>query len=248
MPGWIVVTGGAAGLGRVIASALLDRGRAVALLDHDEPALQACVEQLGSGRESRITGSVADLSTTEGIRAAASDVAGLEDLTALVNNAGGWLPGEQFPDAPPERWMSALTLNLVAPMLLTQLLWPTLSAARGAVVSIGSSGGLGDAAYGSPEYGAAKAGIRRFTTSLGARDDVRVMAVVPGWIGLERAQEQWAALPEHERSDVGPLVAPDRIAGVVCDLLERGRPGEVVEVLRGAERAPVPRDPRQSAH
>lgn len=49
-------------------------------------------------------------------------------------------------------------MNLVAPMLLTQRVWATLAAGAGAVVNIGSSGGIGDAAYGSPEYGAAKAG------------------------------------------------------------------------------------------
>lgn len=80
---------------------------------------------------------------------------------------------------------------------------PQLAAVRGAVVNIGSSGGIGDDAYGSPEYGAAKAGVRRFTASLSARHDVRVMAVVPGWIGLDRAHQEWGAclLSSSVRSD-----------------------------------------------
>ncbi|WP_327287714.1 SDR family NAD(P)-dependent oxidoreductase [Streptomyces sp. NBC_01198] len=227
----IVVTGGAAGLGYAIAEELVARGRGVVLLDRDETALKASVERLG-GRD-RAVGLTGDLSTVEGVRTAASALLARGDIGGLVNNAGGWLPDEQYPDAGPERWMAALTLNLTAPMLLTHLLWPMLSTAAGAVVNIGSSGGLGDAAYGSPEYGAAKAGLHRFTTSLAGRTDVRVMAVVPGWIGLERARKQWAALTGPERDEVGPLVHPEDIAAAVCTLLASGRAGEVVEMLNG---------------
>lgn len=95
---------------------------------------------------------VADLSTVDGVRAAADALLAGGDITGLVNNAGGWLPGDQCPEAEPEAWLSALTLNLTAPMLRTQLLWPLLAGAGGSVVNIGSSGGLGDATYGSPEY------------------------------------------------------------------------------------------------
>ncbi|HEY3480215.1 MAG TPA: SDR family oxidoreductase, partial [Streptomyces sp.] len=227
----VAVTGAAAGLGYAIAEELVARGRTVVLVDRDEATLGASVQRLGGG--SRVAGLLADLSAVEGVRSAAGALLARGDIGALVNNAGGWLAGEQYPEAEPELWLSALTLNLTAPMLLTQLLWPTLAAATGAVVNIGSSGGLGDEAYGSPEYGAAKAGLRRFTTSLAGRGDVRVMAVVPGWIGLERGRRQWAALPRSERDAVGPLVPPEQIAAAVCTLLASGRPGEVVEMLRG---------------
>ena len=110
-----------------------------------------------------------------------------------------------------------------------------LSAGSGAVVNIGSSGGLGEAAYGSPEYGAAKAGIWRFTASLGSRTDVRVMAVVPGWIGLERAHREWDALTPDQQQDAGPLIPPQEVADVVATLLDHGRPGEIVELLHQAE-------------
>lgn len=142
----------------------------------------------------RVPAVVADLSTIAGIHSAADLLTERSEVGAVVNNAGGWLPGDQYPDVDPDTWLSAITLNLLAPMLLTQLLWPTLSAAAGAVVTIGSSGGVGDDPYGSPEYAAAKAGIHRFTASLGSRTDVRVMGIVPGWIGLDRAHHEWAAL------------------------------------------------------
>ena len=127
--------------------------------------------------------------------------------------------------------MSAMTLNLVAPMALTQRLWSALAHRSGAVINIGSSGGIGDESYGSPEYGAAKAGMRRFTASLGNREDVRVMAIVPGWIGLERARAEFAQLAISEQQRRGPLIPPTTVSDTVVRLLRRGRAGEVVELL-----------------
>ena len=229
----IAVTGAASGLGRHISIELLTRGRPVILLDRDTDALDAAVDELGAqGSRATVSAVVADLSTLDGVHAAADELIGRSDLGGLVNNAGGWLPGDQYPDAAPEAWLSAVTLNLLAPMLLTQRLWPRLAASAGAVVTIGSSGGVGDDAYGSPEYAAAKAGVRRFTASLSARTDVRVMAVVPGWIGLDRAQREWAALSPGQQHDVGPLIPPEEVAGVVVSLLTDGRPGEVIDLLR----------------
>jgi NAD(P)-dependent dehydrogenase (short-subunit alcohol dehydrogenase family) len=225
----IVVTGGASGLGRCTAATLLERGRRVLLVDRDADALRATVDALGLRFGERPEPVVGDLSSLNGIRDVAASVAG--PLAGLVNNAGGQLPGAQYPDAPPERWLAALTLNLVAPMLLTQLLWSQLADGGGAVVQVGSSGGIGDAPYDSPEYGAAKAGLRRLTTALGTRQDVRVTAVVPGWIGLDRAVRERGAMSPAAREAAAPLVPPEEVARVIADLLERGRPGEVVELL-----------------
>lgn len=231
MDSTVVITGAASGLGREIAVALLHRKRPVILLDRDPQTLAATGRELSERWSDSVSMVVADLSTPDGVYGAAHELADRPDLGGLVNNAGGWLPGDQYPEAAPQTWLSALTLNLVAPMLLTQLLWDRLAANEGAVVNIGSSGGIGDDAYGSPEYGAAKAGLRRFTTSLASHSDVRVMAVVPGWIGLERARGEWTALTPEQQNEIGPLIPPADIAAKVSSLLSDGQSGEVVEVL-----------------
>lgn len=77
-------------------------------------------------------------------------------LGVLVNNAGGWLAGPQYPDT--DQWHRALDLNLRMPVLATQLALPFMAAAGGgAVVNVASSGAFGPRPYGSPEYAAAKA-------------------------------------------------------------------------------------------
>ncbi|HEU0181768.1 MAG TPA: SDR family oxidoreductase [Agromyces mariniharenae] len=228
----VVITGGGSGLGTVIADELASRGRPVILVDRDEPTARAAAADLEAryGVEAPVI--VADLSIPAGIEAAADALLERVDVGGLVNNAGGWQPGPQYPSADPDAWHRALTLDLVAPMRLIQVLWERIASGTGAVVNIGSSAGEGGDAYASPEYAAAKAALRRFTSALGDRDDVRVMAVVPGWIGLERAHRELAALTPEQQAAAGPLIPPQAIATQVARLIDDGRAGEVVELLR----------------
>ena len=168
-------------------------------------------------------------------------------LRALVNNAGGWSPrGLQFPDAPPSEWSAVLSLNLRAPMLAVQLfLEATEDNDGGAVVNIASSGALGWSAYGSPEYGAAKAGLIRFTSSvrgLASTRGVRVSCVVPHWIGLDRAHVEYEALSPSERAEAGGLVDPDVVAHEVVRLIEDDESAGRIVAIR-ADHEPYPLEP-----
>jgi NAD(P)-dependent dehydrogenase (short-subunit alcohol dehydrogenase family) len=123
-------------------------------------------------------------------------------------------------------------------MLATQLvLEPMRRRGGGAVVNVSSTGGLGLAPYESPEHGAAKAGLIRFTACMAyAREDtgVRVNCVVPDWIATERAQGEPAAMTAGARAAEAPLVDPEDLAGVVVDLVrDESASGRVVLLPRG---------------
>ncbi len=234
-----VVTGAGGGLGHELAVALGRVGASVLVVDRDGAAAAATALRV---RESRVPAwswdaDLSDPTDLEGIAARGRDLGGID---LLVNNAGGWTAGEQWPAATAADWGGTLDLNLRAPMRLTQLVLAGLADRRGrtdgtpAVVNVASSAALGSQAYGSPEYAAAKAGLIRFTTSLSDPSvGARVMAVVPGWIGLDRAKAEWAALPEEERRRLPALVPPATVCGEVLRLLAHGSPGEVVELLAG---------------
>lgn len=232
-----VVTGGGDGLGREVAIALSRAGAAVVVADRDLAAAERVVEEVARARV-RGWAMQADLAEEADVRLLAARVRDLGGADVLVNNAGGWTDGPQFPDAAPAAWSRTLDLNLRSPMLLTQLFLHGLDGRRGrrqpgAVVNVASSAGVERDGYGSPEYAAAKAGLVRFTTSLAepvTASRARVMAVVPGWIGLPRAQAQWAALSVEERERRGPLVPPEEVARAVVRLVRHGRAGEVVEL------------------
>lgn len=226
-----LVTGGASGLGRAITLALAAEGSRVVVLDPDAAAADETVGLVEAAGGSAVA-SIGDVRDDDHV-ATAFALAG-ERLTYVVNNAGGWGPARhQFPEVAPADWRAALELNMIAPMRLVQRALDALPE-HGGIVNIASDAGIGRAAYGSPEYAVAKAGIIRLTTSL-PREPVRVNTVVPGWIGLERAHAELAALPVHEREALPPLIPVDTVTDQVCRLLVDTTLSGRVVVLRGGE-------------
>jgi 3-oxoacyl-[acyl-carrier protein] reductase len=232
-----VVTGGGSGLGRFFALGLADAGAGVVVADVDRAAAGETAE-LASARGTRATAVVCDVcdpAAARGLIAAAVERGGPH---ILINNAGGWTRGaDQYPGAPPVAWGATLDLNLRAPMLLSQLaLEPMGRLGGGSIVNIASSAGRGLTGYGSPEYGAAKAGLIRFTSTLAGLEQthgVRMSCVVPGWIGLERAHAEVAAMSPARRAATPPLIPPEEIVAVALDLIRDGRSGTVIEMREG---------------
>ena len=246
-----IVTGGAGGLGRLISTALAARDLLVVVADLDREAgtgLVAEIESRGGSAVFVATDAAEEAAITRMIEQAAA----LGDLAVLVNNAGGWLPGPQFPE-PSALWRRSLALNLAMPMFATQLALPLMAGRGGSIVNLSSSGGWGSDAYGSPEYGAAKAGLIRFTTSLSDWADryrVRVSCVVPHWIRLDRAVEELSRMTPAEQAASGGLVDPQLVADTVVALaLDDTAAGRVVMLRAGHEPYavdPAAADPRSA--
>lgn len=235
-----VVTGAAAGTGRVIALTLADLGARIVLADIDEEGVREVSAAIHrDGGSSRAVHS--DICDEAGVEAIAASAAALGDGPhILVNNAGGWGPaGRQFPEASPAEWGSVLDLNLRAPMRLAQRFLPAMAqAGAGAVVNISSSAGRGDQPYASPEYGAAKAGLIRLTTALGALHEttgVRVNCIVPDWIGLDRAHAELAQLTPSQRAKMPPLIPPRTVAQTVVTLIRDDSLSGRIVVLPGGD-------------
>ena len=116
-----------------------------------------------------------------------------------------------------------------------EALGPMRASGQGAVVNIASTAGLGLAPYRSPEYGAAKAGLIRFTSAMTGLGGVRVYCLVPDWVATERVsrQERETVPPPLPLDDVVAgalrLVTDDSLAGRVL-VLERGPPPRLLEV------------------
>ncbi|ANP51508.1 gluconate 5-dehydrogenase [Streptomyces griseochromogenes] len=121
-----LVTGGSSGIGRAIAGALARAGASVVIVARKEAELAATVDELTADgcRAAWVSG---DLSTREGVRAAADEAArtfGEPDI--LVNCAGVNLRppmGELGEDV----WDTTMALNLEAPFLLGQRFGPGMA-------------------------------------------------------------------------------------------------------------------------
>ena len=175
--------------------------------DIDERAGRETVDAIeaGGGSASFVRADIAGEADVAQMLAFAREWRGAPQI--LVNNAGGGGHIEpHFPDPSPGQWGSTLDLNLRGPMLATQLALDGMRAnGGGSVVNISSTGGLGYRPYQSPEYGASKAGLIRFTvtlSSLHSRMGVRVNCVVPDWIATDRAQIELAGMTARDRADL----------------------------------------------
>jgi NAD(P)-dependent dehydrogenase (short-subunit alcohol dehydrogenase family) len=223
-----IVTGAAVGTGRAIAERLAAEGARVIVADVDERGGEETVARIGDDRARFVR---ADMTVPADVEAL---IAGARGLRVLVNNAGGGghIP-PHFPDATAAQWAAVLDLNLKAAMLATQLaLEPMHRAGGGAVVNVSSTAGLGAEPYQSPEYGAAKAGLIRFTTALREVDGVRVGCVVPGWVRTQRAEAELAAMTPEERAAAPEPIPLEALTDAVVALIEDdGSAGRVV-VLR----------------
>jgi 3-oxoacyl-[acyl-carrier protein] reductase len=110
--------------------------------------------------------------------------------------------------------------------------------------AIASSGGWDSDPYPSPEYGAAKAGLIRFTTASASLRNrgIRVSCLVPHWIGLDRARAEYERMSASDRERSGGLVAPDTIASTVVEHAHDANSAGRVTMIR-ANRAPYDVDP-----
>ncbi len=144
----VLITGGSGGLGALLTRQFVGDGAQVTVLDRAEPS--AGVKFIR-----------ADLSTADGLEAAASAVAG-GDWDVLVNLAGIQHFGPLEREAPAHLVASYL-VNLVAPVRLTQAVLPRMKArGRGQIVNVGSIFGSINFAH-FVTYSSAKAGLRGFS-------------------------------------------------------------------------------------
>jgi NAD(P)-dependent dehydrogenase (short-subunit alcohol dehydrogenase family) len=230
-----LVTGGAIGTGRAIALALAGAGAEVVVCDINGAGVKETASMAPAGR---CRPEILDVTDPDELGRLVRDVR----PQVLVNNAGGGghIP-PHFPDAPREHWQGLVTVNLLAPMWATQeALGPMRAAGQGAVVNVASTAGLGLAPYQSPAYGAAKAGLIRFTSTLTGLHGVRVNCLVPDWVATERVSEaERATVPPPVPLEVVTtatlrLVTDDSLSGRIL-VLDRGQAPRLLEVgLRSA--------------
>jgi NAD(P)-dependent dehydrogenase (short-subunit alcohol dehydrogenase family) len=184
-----LVTGGASGIGRMTAEALVRAGAQVIIASRKLDACEECAGRLnGLGASGSAAALAADVSTESGVIALAEAVARNHPrLSILINNAGvSWgAPLENFPYS---AWNRVLSVNVTGLFTLTQKLLPLLESnatpddpAR--VVNLGSVMGsqpMGDRVY---SYSASKAAVhhltRIFAKELAARN-ITVNALAPG--------------------------------------------------------------------
>ncbi|MFS2280180.1 SDR family oxidoreductase [Microbacterium sp. OR21] len=222
-----VVTGGSSGIGRAIATALAGAGASVAVVARGGERIDAAVREI-SESGGRAAGIVGDLSTREGILAAADAAAepfGEPDI--LVNSAGINLR-PPMNDIEMDVWDATMTVNLEAPFLLSRRYTPgMLERGFGRLIHI-SSQQAHRAFVTSGVYGVSKGGLESLTRSQAeawSSQGVTANTLVPGFVLTplnSRLQEDPEKVQQlAARTMVGRNGVPDDFAGIAVFLAGR---------------------------
>ncbi|KAL4982398.1 hypothetical protein BDW68DRAFT_192191 [Aspergillus falconensis] len=167
----VLITGGARGIGRMIAEAFIRNGATVYIASRDTNSCRRAVEELNLLDVGRAHYISADLLKEEDCKMLAEEVAQREKkLDVLVNNSGAtW--GAPYEDYPSSAWTKVLTLNLHRVFTITQLLTPLLENAASPdcpsrIINIGSINGLTVTSRETFAYSASKAGLHHLSRVL----------------------------------------------------------------------------------
>jgi NAD(P)-dependent dehydrogenase (short-subunit alcohol dehydrogenase family) len=199
----VLVTAGAAGIGRVMVRTFVEHGARVHICDVDEKALAATKKQLPT-----VTQTLADVAKLDDVERLFADVEkSLHGLDVLVNNAGIAGPTGKVEDIKPEDWDRTIAVDLNGMFYCTRKAMPLIKkAGGGSIINLSSAAGRLAFPMRTP-YSAAKWAIVGFTESLAAEagpDKVRVNCIQPGIVEGERIDRVIAAkakalgVPEDE--------------------------------------------------
>jgi hypothetical protein len=182
-----VVTGASAGLGKVFARQLAERGFDLVLVARDADRLRSVADELTLQFAITATPWPADLSRDEGMRSLAEFVSKQERLMLLVNNAGFGTKGT-FVNRPVAEQATMLELHVMAPMLLIRAVLPGMIARREGIIITVASVASFTASMGNVNYCATKAYQRVMLEGLAMElggTGVKVQALCPGFTHTE---------------------------------------------------------------
>lgn len=219
-----VVTGAAGGIGAEIARQLLDAGARVALLDRNDQALTFALAGLKKGADRAMAVSC-DVTSAEGVQAAADKVqAAWGPTSVLVNNAAA-LYADALMDIAIEKWNQLLAVNLSGYLLCAQAFGRQMIAGGGGcMVHMASISATVPQPY-SGAYSVSKAGVKMLSQLLAVElgeHRVRSNVVSPAMIRTPMSEGIYQDNSVRQRREqivpAGRISTPMDVAGAVLFL------------------------------
>lgn len=214
----VVVTGGAGGIGKLMAQKMAHLGAQVVLLDKNEEALDVARREVNTfaRKEKPVQAFAVDLSDRIAAYAAIEKVKeGVGNVTVLINNAG-IVTGKTLIDSPDHLMELSMAVNATAHFWTVKAVLPAMiEADHGHIVTISSSAGL-VGVPGLADYCACKHAVMGFDESMRlemrklGKQGVKTTAVCPFFIKtgmFEGAASKWPRLL--------PLLEPEYAAGKI---------------------------------
>jgi len=218
----VMITGGAAGIGKATAKRFAEEGAIIALCDVNEEAGKAVAAELGG----KASFAVVDVTDRQAVQEWVDSVVtehGRVDV--MVNNAGitrdnqlvKVKDGELVKQMPEADFDLVININLKGVFNCTQAVAPVMIKQGGGVILNASSVVGRDGNFGQTNYVATKAGVigmtRVWAREMG-RYNVRVNAVAPGFTATEMVMKMPEKVLDNMKSHtpLGRLAEPVDIA------------------------------------
>jgi NAD(P)-dependent dehydrogenase (short-subunit alcohol dehydrogenase family) len=184
----VLVTGGAAGMGRAIAEAFLSEGGRVVVADINGDRVAETAKEIGA---SALT---CDVTNGDQVREMIANAeSSLDGIDVLVNNAGV-ITMKQTVDLPEKDWDFVMDVNAKGVFLTVQAALPgMLERGKGNIVNIASQAGKrGYKLF--AHYCASKAAVIVFSkgVALEVAPTVRINCVCPGIVNTEMMEREYA--------------------------------------------------------
>jgi NAD(P)-dependent dehydrogenase (short-subunit alcohol dehydrogenase family) len=222
----VLVTGGAQGIGRGIAQAVLAAGGSVMIGDLDVDAGRACLREWSAGE--RAAFARLDVSREASVRRWTDAALGrFGRIDGLVNNAGIADPHRgDLSTLALATWNNYLATNLTGAFLCSRQAMAELRQRHGAIVNIASTRAL-QSEPDTEAYAASKGGLLALTHAMAISQGprVRVNAILPGWIDTAQWRKPSARRTskltrgDHAQHPVGRVGEPGDIGALTVYLL-----------------------------
>ena len=212
----IFITGGGSGIGAWLTEGFVSQGAKVAFVQRSDAS--ALCDRIEAEHGNRPLFMACDITDIEALR---SSIAKAREahrpITVLVNNAASD-NRHGLQDYCVEDWDQSIAINLRPHFFTAQAVAQDMrEAGYGSIINFSSiSYMMGNAGY--PAYVAAKSAITGLTRGLARElgvDNIRVNALMPGWVLTDRQRDLWVtpeALADHiERQCIKEEILPEDI-------------------------------------
>lgn len=246
----VLITAGAAGIGRAMTDVFTKAGARVHVCDVVQGAIDETLKAFPG-----VTATLADVSSVKDVDRLFTDVKKhLGGLDCLINNAGIAGPTGKVEDLSIEEWERCIDIDVNGMFFCTRLAMPLIKAAGGgSIINLSSAAGRLPFPFRTP-YSAAKWGVVGYTRSLSMEagpDNVRVNAIQPGVVEGDRinrvidAKAKATGISFEEQKAISlkgvsmhRMVSPYDIANMALYLASdvgRNITGQAISVCAGTE-------------
>ncbi|KAL4938504.1 hypothetical protein BDV06DRAFT_52869 [Aspergillus oleicola] len=220
----VVVTGGASGVGKLIAQIYALRGVSVAVLDVAE-------EVKGEGDAGRVEYYRCDIGVRDEVERVAERI--VQDLgtpTVLINCAATRINGQPLLSLSANAFQKTIQTNLIAVVHTCQVFLPHMLSSENGGTIVNVSSVLGQlCAAGLADYSASKAGLSALHRTLEAElrvsgngDKVKTVLVETGQISTPLFKSI-----QTPNSFFAPVLEPIRVAQEIVSMVDQGRSGVI---------------------